>query len=368
MSLVTDKQKLYSVSEIQGKGLGCVATTEIKRSTLILRENASFHHFGESEFLDKTYLDELFQGYLTISTEDKETYLSLANCFFNQKPSASSARKMATVLKYIEDNPINLGSEEAQLVYQIYHTNSFHNGIFLDMSRFNHSCIPNAEFFWNEDTKTRDLRAIRKIMKGREITINYNNPDTKEANMTRDERRAYLWEYYHFHCNCIGCDLSEDKLKIQNRQCGEYRMIVAHMKEQKRVNELKRSSDTSSKVDDLKSLYKLAKNLKIMRHRNILRLITEEGFDAACQGYLTMLEILKLRNSSTPPHILGQVMDKKDNFWKNIACFASAGYDISKIVNGPEHSDTRAWQKRKQDPIDFYRNDIISKKFANLFY
>ena len=346
-----NKTKFYSVSEIQGKGLGCVAITEIKKGTLILRESAGFHHFGDSyEYIDKAYLDGLFQGYLTMSNEEKEKYLSLANCFSDpMTPSTSSAGKMEDVLKYLKDGHINLGSEEAQLVFQIYHTNCFHNGIFLEMSRFNHSCTSNAEYLWNEDTGTRDVRAIRKIKKGGEITINYNIVDAEERGMTRDERRAYLKEIYHFHCNCIGCDLSEDELKIQNEKCGEYRKIVSHMKEQDRVNELivMRTSDTSSEVDDLKALYKLAKELKIVRHRIILRDIAEEGFDAACQGYLTMIEILKSANSTVHK-------EKRDNFWQNLTCFANAGYDISKVVNGPEHSDTLDWQKMKQDPIAFF--------------
>ena len=338
---MTDKPKLYSVSEIQGKGLGCVATTEIKKGTLILREGASFHHFGH-ESLDKAYFEELFQGYLTLSTEDRETYLSLANCFSDQRaPSPSSIRKMAKVLKYLEDSPIDLPREEAKLVYQIYHTNGFHNGIFFEMSRFNHSCMSNAEYFWNEDTKTRDLRAIRKIRKCDEITLKYFCPDPEQANMTRDERRYYLGEIYHFHCNCIGCDLTEEELKIQNERCAEYRKTWAHYKAIKKVNQLMWSTDTSNEIDDLKAIYKLAKDLKIIGLREILLRILEEGFDASCYRCIMMI-------------MNGH---KRDDFMKNIECFASAGYEISKVVHGPEHSDTLAWQKRKQDPIAFFQSE-----------
>ena len=351
MSLVTDEPKLYSISEIQGKGLGCVATTVIKKRTLILGESASFHHSGESEYLDKAYLDEIFQGFLTMSAEDKEKYLSLSNCFSNQNTSPSSSTcKMASILKYLESNPIGLPRKQAELVYQIYHTNSFHNGIFLEMSRFNHSCIPNAECFWNKDTKTLEMRAVKKIGKDGEITISYLNLNPRGGKHDREERRAFLMDLYHFHCNCIGCDISEDELKIQDEKCAEYSTIWAHMKEQKRVSELMRSSDTSSEIDDLKALYKVAKGLKILGHRYILTFITGEGFDAACRGYLTMVEMLKSTNSTV--HKKG----KKDNFWRNIACFANAGYDLSKNVNGTEHPDTLGWQERKQDPIAFFKN------------
>ena len=163
--------------------------------------------------------------------------------------------------------------------------------------------------------------------------------------MTRDERRHCLRETYHFHCNCIGCNLTEEELKIQNEKCAECKKIWAQRKELKRMNKLMRSSDTSNEIDDLKAIYKLAKDLKIIGRRTILIHILEEGFDAACQGYLTMI-------------LNGH---KRDNFMKNIEGFASAGYEISKVVHGPEHSDTLAWQKRKQEPIAFFQSEYGNK-------
>ena len=327
---------LYSVSAIEGKGLGCVAETKIRKGTLILKEIPCFHHdCGDS--VDKEFFDDLFHGYGTLSAEQKEKYLSLSNCFSNGNVSHSSASKLNKLQIYLEENPINLPVEEARLVYQISHTNSFYNGVCLEMSKFNHSCIPNAEYFWNEDTKTRDLRAIKKIEKGAEITVNYMYIGT--SIYTRDERRNYLFENYNFHCNCIGCDLTEEELNTQDKMCQEYRTIVAHKEDQKRLKKLMNNFDTSSEVDDLKSLYKLAKDLKIVKHWIILQVIVE-GFDAACQGYLTTA-----------------LKTKRDSFKKNITSFANAGYCISFHVRGPEHSITKSWQKRKEDPVGFFKSE-----------
>ena len=66
-----------------------------------------------------------------------------------------------------------LSKEKAFEVWAIHSTNGFHNGVCLKMSRFNHSCRPNAQYFWNDDTNTRDLRALRKIKEGKEITVSY---------------------------------------------------------------------------------------------------------------------------------------------------------------------------------------------------
>ena len=55
---------------------------------------------------------------------------------------------------------------DTRKVIDIYETNRFIKGLFLKMSPFNHSCIPNAEYFWNEETGFEDVRAIRSIEKG----------------------------------------------------------------------------------------------------------------------------------------------------------------------------------------------------------
>ena len=62
---------------------------------------------------------------------------------------------------YLKENPKLYTEDIAQKVIQIIDTNGFHNGVFLESSRFNHSCVSNAEQFWNEDVNARDVRAIR---------------------------------------------------------------------------------------------------------------------------------------------------------------------------------------------------------------
>ncbi len=47
------------------------------------------------------------------------------------------------------------------------------NGIFLELSRFNHSCMPNAEFHWNSVLKKQEVRAIKDIRQDEEVTLCY---------------------------------------------------------------------------------------------------------------------------------------------------------------------------------------------------
>ena len=54
-------------------------------------------------------------------------------------------------------------------------------------------------------------------------------------------------------------------------------------------------SNTSDEVNCLKELYKIVKDLKIFRRAETLKKIVEQGFDAACQGYLKVAFFQKVR-------------------------------------------------------------------------
>ena len=41
------------------------------------------------------------------------------------------------------------------------------------LSRINHSCFPSAELVTNPELETQDLRAVRQMRQGEEITANY---------------------------------------------------------------------------------------------------------------------------------------------------------------------------------------------------
>ena len=61
----------------------------------------------------------------------------------------------------------------AAKIIGIYNTNSLEAGVCRLLSRVNHSCLPSAEMATNPDLESQDLRAIRQINLGEEITANY---------------------------------------------------------------------------------------------------------------------------------------------------------------------------------------------------
>ena len=109
---------------------------------------------------------------LSFAGQEKKLYLKRA-----LMDVTSDERK-----KFFMLHDSKVGEKEEKTVDGIWRTNNFalgqsgsrsNNGLFLKISRFNHSCVPVAEFVWNEEKKQQEIRAIRRIVKGSEITICY---------------------------------------------------------------------------------------------------------------------------------------------------------------------------------------------------
>ena len=130
-------------------------------------------------------------------------------------------------------------------------------------------------------------------------------------------------------------------------------------KEVKEIYKKMENSDTTEELKCLKELYKTAKDLGIFRRVEILNEIVEEGFDAACQGYLTMCEIEKKPNRKSP---LALVTKKKTGFWEDVCTFSNIGLQISTTVSGADHSETKEWGKRKESPVQFFEEFVLASK------
>ncbi|KAJ7093342.1 hypothetical protein B0H15DRAFT_776709 [Mycena belliarum] len=75
-----------------------------------------------------------------------------------------------------------------------------HRALFLNTSRCNHSCSPNAKWHWDAPSFSLSLKALRPIPAGHEITVAYIDPTSPRA-----ERRAQLKDTYAFSCRCAAC-------------------------------------------------------------------------------------------------------------------------------------------------------------------
>lgn len=76
-------------------------------------------------------------------------------------------------------------------------------GIFPKGSYVNHSCQPNALYFWDEERESMTWVALKHIVAGEEINISYL-PMFDWQDVT--ERRALLQNLFPFECNCTLCE------------------------------------------------------------------------------------------------------------------------------------------------------------------
>ena len=125
------------------------------------------------------------------------------------------------------------GSENLAKVVAIASSNSLLSlseadiyDVFHGISRFNHSCLPNADCFLSDLDRPVELRAVRNIKEGEEITITYIGDDTCRD---RDERRAELLDRYSFLCRCTGCEISEAALEVNKQDCANYRSLYTEL-------------------------------------------------------------------------------------------------------------------------------------------
>jgi len=59
------------------------------------------------------------------------------------------------------------------------------------------------------------VRAARRIEKGEEILFCYSRLGNEFRSRAR---RAYLQELYHFTCDCVACDQSEEEIEEEERE------------------------------------------------------------------------------------------------------------------------------------------------------
>jgi len=76
-------------------------------------------------------------------------------------------------------------------------------GLFLRVSRFNHSCSPNVYHHWVEEDGGEDLRTTRDVKEGEELCISYLSQDGLFSSAR--ERQGELVHQFGFRCECEVC-------------------------------------------------------------------------------------------------------------------------------------------------------------------
>ena len=143
--------RVYREEAIPGKGIGCIASKELPAGSLVIREVPALYVTPDLDGHAET-----IRAFAEMEPQDQRELLRLFNLY--SKPESEWSASMLKELKDCEedaggdlDSISEVSRETALQVWQVWLTNAYDNGVFLKLSRFNHSCRPNTEYFWNTD-------------------------------------------------------------------------------------------------------------------------------------------------------------------------------------------------------------------------
>eukprot|EP00933_Yihiella_yeosuensis_P026998 TRINITY_DN20948_c0_g1_i1.p1 TRINITY_DN20948_c0_g1~~TRINITY_DN20948_c0_g1_i1.p1 ORF type:complete len:436 (+),score=50.30 TRINITY_DN20948_c0_g1_i1:49-1356(+) len=192
-----------------------------------IRTNRIFHalapavllrQYGELSGEDQSKVEELFDCYadnsdpkvrqmlllikqkgLGLSEQDVQNKFSTtAQTAALSKSKALSAGNHKSVFGIFLTNCIPEGDENAFGLYPL-------------ISRFNHSCIPNAIYQWRASLGANVVVTTRDITEGEEISVSY----FKSLYMTRGERQKRTVFSWGFQCQCGACEPIPDELRSE---------------------------------------------------------------------------------------------------------------------------------------------------------
>jgi len=199
---------MYEVRDIAGRGLGCIASKDIKKGSLILSENPQIPDIHNST----NNIWALMEAFLQMSESDKLEYMSLHDKYDNMEvlPSYSQLLMKQELLDMKSRISFIFGEETEKVlkIYRIYESNCFDDGVSIKASRLNHSCNANTSFVVLDNVPDQ-IRAISNIKQGEEITINYLSASDFSM-MNREFRQASLLKAWHFICSCDLCENGPD--------------------------------------------------------------------------------------------------------------------------------------------------------------
>eukprot|EP00931_Biecheleriopsis_adriatica_P076283 TRINITY_DN50001_c0_g1_i1.p1 TRINITY_DN50001_c0_g1~~TRINITY_DN50001_c0_g1_i1.p1 ORF type:complete len:502 (+),score=106.40 TRINITY_DN50001_c0_g1_i1:52-1557(+) len=193
------------VQEVQGKGLGVVATKPIARGERILAEPIALKFYqqrGLDDDPEKYYWSSL--THMPMAARDE--FYTLSDCV---------SEETATVTGRVVSNSLPLGPDEASAA------------VFLTGARFNHSCLPNVHTSWQEKLGVSGLQvfhALRDVGVGEELTISYLGAQATVSSCA--ERQAMLLQRFKFQCDCKCCLLEGPARKASDRSRENIKQLV----------------------------------------------------------------------------------------------------------------------------------------------
>ena len=196
-STCTSPSDPYIVKDSPGRGLGAFATHTLAIGDFILREPPIIRidrppHLKGSGYPINEVTKAVRNEFSKLSRDAQSDVLSLT---YHAKPGEIAS---------LNNDPLGV----------IFRTNAYNTGagfgLFPKIARINHSCRPNAAYYWHEALGKRIIHATRPIAEGEEITVSYI-----PLTLPQSERQNRL-NRYGFTCSCPVCSLPNHHLTLSD--------------------------------------------------------------------------------------------------------------------------------------------------------
>ncbi|KAL2118828.1 hypothetical protein VTJ04DRAFT_5787 [Mycothermus thermophilus] len=221
----------YVVKDIPGKGKGAVATRKIEKGKALLVDPVRvLAAVGYPSHVSRKSVRWLLKEAVERLAEPSQV-LGLS-----RKGTADETDTGAVVEDILKTN--TFGVSVGGVDYM---------ALFVDLSRFNHDCRPNAFIHFSETTLAMTVWAARDIEEGEEITITYS-----PAGMPSKERRDMLERAWGFKCECSLCTAPPEVIEQSDANRQEVRSL------QDKAIELAQQGEFHKALESVDRLFLLA--------------------------------------------------------------------------------------------------------------
>ena len=179
---------------IRGKGVRVLRSyqegDEIMREGAAIRVPGKIFTASTQEEADMIFANNIRIEFHKLSKLTATAYMNLSSCRSTNEndDNSNNSKNNDTITGIYETNSFQLGDE-------------INSGLFLTISRINHSCRPNVNHIWRPDLQKTLIQATRTIHAGEEIFTSYGPSEC----LSTFDRRTYLENKYSFVCDCTMC-------------------------------------------------------------------------------------------------------------------------------------------------------------------
>ena len=260
----------FKVTEIEGKGLVCIAMTDISKGSLILNENPQMSAEAEKMGSAK-WIESLLKSFNEMSKANQLEYMTLKN-----KCSRLIDRNSALKSRISQ---MEKDSEKADEIFQIcciYESYRMSDGFRIKTSSFKHSCQPNAVKV-QKSISLFEVRAISNIKTGQEINLNLSIDPFYGFKNKIDRQEILLNAPPFVLCSC---DLCESDVDID---ANAFKALILEAEEL--ANSRRSLENVREQVKCYKKMYNVGKTLKI-QHYFLYYKVLKLAFNTAKFGCL----------------------------------------------------------------------------------